>query len=310
MTPGSGGFDPEIKVVLDGMLAAGGPPAHEVPVDQLRAGHEKETELSSGPGEAVAEVSDITVPGPAGDVPVRVFRPDRDGPLPVVAYFHGGGWVVGSVDSFDPVCRALANASGAIIVSVGYRLAPEHTFPAALEDCVAVTRWLAGQAGELGGDPARLAVAGDSAGGTLALGVARHLRDAVRFQALIYPVCDAGFDTPSYSEFGERHGLTSLGMQRFWSLYLDGADGGDPDASPLRAEDLGGLAPAFVLTAEYDVLRDEGEAMVEALRAAGVEVAHRRYEGTIHGFWRWLAKARITHVAVSEVGAALSRALR
>ena len=175
---------------------------------------------------------------------------------------------------------------------------------------MAVTRWLAGQAGELGGDPARLAVAGDSAGGNLALGVARHLRDAVRFQALIYPVCDAGFDTPSYSEFAERHGLTSLGMQRFWSLYLDGADPSDPDASPLRASDLGGLAPAFVLTAEYDVLRDEGEAMVEALRAAGVEVTHRRYDGTVHGFWRWLAKARITHDAVSEVGEALGRELR
>ena len=310
MTPGSDGFDPEIKVVLDGMLAVGGPPAHEVPIDQMRSGHEKETELFSGPGEAVAEVSDITVPGPAGDIPARVFRPDRDGPLPVVAYFHGGGWVVGSVESFDLVCRALANASGAIVVSVGYRLAPEHPYPAALEDCVAVTRWLAGQAGELGGDPARLAVAGDSAGGNLALGVARHLRDTVRFQALIYPVCDAGFDTPSYSEFAERHGLTSLGMQRFWSLYLDGADPGDPDASPLRASDLGGVAPAFVLTAEYDVLRDEGEAMVEALRAAGVEVTHRRYDGTVHGFWRWLAKARITHDAVSEVGEALGRELR
>jgi acetyl esterase len=310
MTHDSGGFDPEIKVVLDGMLAAGGPPAHEVPVDQAREGHERETALFSGPGEAVAEVTDISVPGPGGDVPARVYRPDRDGPLPVIAYFHGGGWVVGSIDSFDSVCRALANASGAIVVNVGYRLAPEHPFPAALEDCVAVTRWLAGEAGKLGGDPARLAVAGDSAGGGLAIGVARHLRDAVRFQALIYPVCDAGRDTPSYSEFAEGHGLTAKGMERFWTLYLDGADGNNPDASPLRATDLEGLAPAFVLTAQFDVLRDEGEAMAEALRAAGVEVTYRRYDGTIHGFWRWLAKARITHDAIAEVGSELRSQLR
>jgi acetyl esterase len=303
-------FDPEIKAVLEGMLAVPGPPAHEVPVDQAREGHETETALFSGPGEAVAEVSDISVPGPAGDIPVRVYRPDRDGPLPVVAYFHGGGWVVGSINSFDSVCRALANASGAIVASVGYRLAPEHRFPGALEDCVAVTRWLAREAGELGGDPSRVAVAGDSAGGNLAIGVARHLRDAVSFQALIYPVCDAGFDTPSYDAYAERYGLTSEGMQRFWRLYLDGADGNDPDASPLRASDLAGLAPAFVLTSEFDVLRDEGEAMVEALRAAGVEVTHRRYDGTIHGFWRWLAKARITHDAIAEIGGALSRQLR
>ena len=285
------------------MLAAGGPPAHEVPIDLARKGHETETELFSGPGEAVAELTDITVPGPAGDVPARVYRPDRDGPLPVVAYFHGGGWAVGSIDSFDAVCRSLANASGAIVVNVGYRLAPEHRFPAALEDCVAVTRWLTGQAGELGGDPARVAVAGDSAGGGLAIGVARRLRDAVRYQALIYPVCDAGLNTPSYREFAERYGLTAQGMQRYWNLYLDGADGNDPDASPLRASDLAGVAPAFVLTAEFDVLRDEGEALVEALRAAGVEVTHRRYDGTIHGFWRWLAKARVTHDAIAEVGA-------
>jgi acetyl esterase len=140
--------------------------------------------------------------------------------------------------------------------------------------------------------------------------VARRLRDAVRYQALIYPVCDAGLNTPSYREFSERYGLTAQGMERYWNLYLDGADGNDPDASPLRASDLAGVAPAFVLTAEFDVLRDEGEALAEALRAAGVEVTHRRYNGTIHGFWRWLAKTRITHDAIAEVGAALGRELR
>ncbi len=302
-------LDPEIQAVLDEMLAVEGPPAHEVPIDLAREGHEEETALLSGPGEAVAEVTDIGVPGPAGEVPMRAYRPDRDGPLPVVAYFHGGGWAVGSIESFDTVCRGLANASGAIVASVGYRLAPEHRFPAALEDCVAVTRWLTGQAGELGGDPDRVAVVGDSAGGNLAAGVARRLREDVRFQALIYPVTDAGLNTPSYRDFKERYGLTAEGMQRYWHLYLDGADGNDPDASPLRASDLAGAPPAFVLTAEFDVLRDEGEAFAEALREAGVPVTHRRFEGTIHGFWRWLARAHVTHRAIADVGEALRREL-
>jgi acetyl esterase len=162
-------LDPEIQAVLDEMLAVEGPPAHEVPIDLARKGHESETARLSGPGEAVAEVSDIGVPGPAGEVPVRVYRPDRDGPLPVVAYFHGGGWAVGSIESFDTVCRGLANASGAIVASVGYRLAPEHRFPAALEDCVAVTRWLTGQAGSRWRATARVATSrsgwrGDCAG--------------------------------------------------------------------------------------------------------------------------------------------------
>ena len=220
----------------------------------------------------------------------------------MVAYFHGGGWAVGSIDSFDTVCRALANAARATVVSVGYRLAPEHPFPAALEDCVAVTAWLAEH-------HERVAVAGDSAGGNLALGVARRLRDRIAAIALVYPVCDAGLNTPSYRDFKERYGLTAEGMQRYWNLYLDGADGLQADASPLRADDLAGLAPIYVLTSEFDVLRDEGEALVAKLREAGVGVTHRRFDGTIHGFWRWLAATDATREAVGEVGAALRRDL-
>ena len=176
----------------------------------------------------------------------------RDAPLPLVVYLHGGGWMLGSIESFDTLVRALANASGAIVVSVGYRLAPEAPFPAGLEDCLCAVRWLAANAAELGADPERLAIAGDSAGGNLATVVARRLRGEVelRMQALIYPVTDAGCNTASYREFGEGHGLTAASMQRFWNLYLDGADGLDPDASPLRADDLAGSPPAFVLTAE------------------------------------------------------------
>jgi acetyl esterase len=148
-------------------------------------------------------------------------------------------------------------------------------------------------------------VAGDSAGGNLAMGVARRMRDRVAGTALIYPVCDAGLNTPSYRDFKERYGLTAAGMQRYWNLYLDGADGFQADASPLRADDLEGLPPTYVLTADFDVLRDEGEAFVKKLEAAGVDVTHRRFDGTIHGFWRWMAATPKTREAIDEVGAAL-----
>jgi acetyl esterase len=293
------------------MLALQDTPAHEVPVDQARAGHEAETRELSGEGEPVAEVRDLEIDAACGGIPVRVYVPEGERPLPVVCYLHGGGWVLGSVGSFDTVVRALTNASGAIVVSVEYRLAPEHPYPAGLEDALCVVRWLRANAGELGGDPDRLAVAGDSAGGNLAAVVARRLREEIplRMQALIYPVTDAGVNTPSYREYGESHGLTAASMRRFWNLYLDGADGMDPDASPLRAEELAGLPPAFVLTAERDPLRDEGEAYAEALRDAGVDVTAKRFDGTIHGFWRWLAVAEVSHRAVREVGAALRAAL-
>jgi acetyl esterase len=228
-----------------------------------------------------------------------------------VVYLHGGGWAIGSIASFDTVLRALANASGAIVASVDYRLAPEHPFPAGLDDALAAVRGLHAMAGELGADPSRMAIAGDSAGGNLATVVARRLRGEVplRLQALVYPATDAGCNTPSYREFGERYGLTAASMQRFWNLYLDGADGLQPDASPLRADDLAGSPPAFVLTADRDPLRDEGEAYADALRRAGVAVESRRMPGTIHGFWRWLAATQQSRRAVDEVAAALRAAL-
>ena len=287
-------MDPGIQKVLDGMNALEGPPAHEVPVEQARAGHEQETQVLAGPGEEVGAVEDVELAG----VPARIYTPlePKGG---TVAYFHGGGWVVGSIDSFDTACRALANASGAKVVSVGYRLAPEHPFPAGLEDCAVVTRTL----------DAPLVVAGDSAGGNLAIAVARRLRDTVTGMALIYPVTDAGLNTPSMRDFKERYGLTAAGLQRYWNIYLDGADGFQADASPLRADDLEGLPPTYVLTAEFDILRDEGEAFVKKLEAAGVDVTHRRFDGTIHGFWRWMAATPKTREAIDEVGAWLAGAL-
>ena len=306
-------LDPEIQPIVDLMESAPGPPAHRVPIAQARAAHDREAEVLSGPGEEVAEVRDVHAPGPGGPVRVRLFRPAAAGILPLVAYAHGGGWVLGSLDSFDTLCRALANASGALVASIEYRLAPEHPFPAAAEDVRAAVRWLAANAVALGADAARIAIAGDSAGGNLAAVTARRLRDEggppLRMQALIYPVCDSGLNTPSYRENGSGFGLSAESMRRFWELYLDGADGRDPDASPLRAADLTGVPPAYVVTVSRDVLRDEGEAYANALERAGVPVTLRRYDGPVHGFFRWLARTELSRRAVGEVAAALRAGL-
>jgi acetyl esterase len=304
---------PEIQAILDAMNAAPAPPAHELPVEEARAAHAAESVVLSGPGEPVAEVRDVHVPAAGGEVLVRAFRPEGDGLLPVVAFLHGGGWVMGNVDSYDTILRALANATGAIVAGIEYRLAPEHRFPAALDDSLAAIRWLAAHAGELGGDGSRLAVAGDSAGGNLAAVAARRLRDEVpiALQVLIYPVTDAGVNLPSYREFAVGHGLSAASMRRFWDLYLDGADGTDPDASPLRAADLAGVAPALVLTAEEDVLRDEGEAYAAKLRSAGVPVTTVRYDGTVHDFMllNSLSDTRATRAAIAQATAFLRAAL-
>ena len=252
----------------------------------------------------------MTVPTAGGELRIRAYRPHEQGGG-VVAYLHGGGWMMGTLESYDTPLRALANASGALVASIDYRLSPEHRFPAAVDDTLAGIRWLAAHAGELGGDGSRLAVAGDSAGGNLAAVAALRLRGELplRAQALIYPITDSALDTPSYRDFAEGHGLSAASMRRFWSLYLDGADGRHPDASPLRAQDLTGLPPAYVLTAEEDVLRDEAEAYAAALREAGVPTELVRWPGTIHGFFRWLAVATAAREAIDAVGAALRRAL-
>jgi acetyl esterase len=291
---------PEIQAILDEMNAAPGPPPHEIPVDQARINHATEAARLCGEGEPVAEVRDHRV----GDVLVRTFRPEGEGPLPVVVYLHGGGWMMGTLDTYDALLRALANASGAIVAGVEYRLAPEHRFPAALDDTLAAIRWAAASLGS------PIALIGDSAGGNLAAVAALRLRGElpIAFQALIYPVIDANFETASYREFSVGHGLSSASMQRFWRLYLDGADPTDPDASPLRS-DLAGVAPAYVLTAEEDVLRDEGEAYAAALRAAGVPTELVCWPGTIHGFFRWLAVTPAAREAIDAVGARLRKAL-
>jgi acetyl esterase len=298
---------PEIQAVLDEMNAAPGPPAHELAVAEARAAHSAEAGRLCGDGEPVAEVRDVSADG----VPVRIFRPEGEGPLPIVVYLHGGGWMMGTLDSYDSLLRALANASGALVAAVDYRLAPEHRYPTALEDSLAAIRWSVAHAGELGGDGERLALAGDSAGGNLAAVAARRLRGElpVGLQVLVYPVTDAVFDTASYRTYDAGHGLSGASMQRFWRFYLDGADPAHPDASPLRSADLAGVAPAFVLTAEEDVLRDEGEAYAAALSDAGVPTELVCWPGTIHGFIRWLAVTLAARDAIDAVGGRLRRAL-
>jgi acetyl esterase len=292
------------------MNAAPGPPAHEMPVEEARAAHTAETGRLCGPGDPVAEIRETIVPTAGGDLRIRAYRPHENGGG-VVAFTHGGGWMMGALESYDAPVRALANASGAVVASIDYRLSPEHRFPAAVDDTLAGIRWLAGHAGELGGDGTRIAVAGDSAGGNLAAVAALRLRGEVplRLQALIYPITDSALNTQSYREFSDGHGLSAASMRRFWNLYLGGADGDHPDASPLRAADLTGVAPAYVLTAEEDVLRDEGEAYAARLREAGVPTELVRWPGTIHGFFRWLGVAGAAREAIDAVGAALRRAL-
>jgi acetyl esterase len=306
-------LDPEIAEVLAGILASPGPPAHELPVEAVRANHVAETDALCGEGEPVQEEIDLVVAGLGGDIPVRAYVPrGGEAPLPVVVWLHGGGWMYGSIESYRAPVRRLANASGALVLGVDYRLAPEHPFPAAVDDALAVVRWAVSESARAGGDPARVAVAGDSAGGNLAAVAARRLRGEarLRLQALVYPVIDSGVNTPSFSRFAERYGLTAAMMRRFWDAYLDGADGTDPDASPLRDRDLSGVAPAWVLTADHDVLRDEGEAYAAALERAGVPVTLRRWPGTIHGFARWQAVSAVAREAVDELADVLRQSLR
>ena len=284
-------LDPKVRELLD--AAAGAPPIGTVPVEVMREGTPAQMAqlfrmgLVSAP---VAAVDYRFIPGPAGGLPVRVYAPEGRGPFPILVFFHGGGWVLGSLDTHDPFCRALCAGAECVVVSVGYRLAPEHRFPAASDDALVATRWVAAHAAEIGGDPARIALAGDSAGGNLSAVTALRARDgggpALRGQLLIYPV--VGYHTPptpSYIENAEGYGMTRETMVWFWEQYLaDESQAMHPHAAPLVAPDLRGLPPALVITADYDVLRDEGERYVERLRAAGVPARLSRYDGVHHRF--------------------------
>ena len=291
-------LDEDMKQLLAVIAPPGMPALTEVSVEQARAN--MGALMVAGELEPVGRVENRTFPGPAGDVPIRIYTPAGTGAHPALVYFHGGGWVLCNLDTHDGTCRSLCNQAGCVVVSVDYRLAPENKFPAAVDDCYAATRWVAEHAAELGVDAKRIAIGGDSAGGNLTACVALISRDrgGPRFvhQLLVYPVIDATFDTPSYEENAEGYFLTRDAMRWFWNHYLrSDTDGANPYAAPLRAQDLSGLPPATVITAEFDPLRDEGEAYGARLRAAGVPTRIERYDGLIHGFFGMgaiLAKAK------------------
>lgn len=304
---------PEIQALLD-VLEANPLDMEAVTPAEMRALFKAFTTDSDV---EVGSVEDRTIPGPRRDVAVRVYRPDTDEPAPVLVWYHGGGWVIGDLDTVDGTCRSLCAGANVVVVSVDYGLAPEEPFPAAPDDAWAALRWVADHAEDVGGDPTRLAVGGDSAGGNLAALTALRARDeggpALRHQLLVYPSVDLAMTFPSIKENGQGYFLTEAAMVFFRRNYL-GVDGelGDPMSpavSPLRVEDLSGLAPAQVLTAEFDPLVDEGDAYAARLADAGVDVHHVRYDGLVHGFFGMGALSRVCADAVTEAADRLRQAL-
>jgi len=305
-------LDPQARAVLDQMAALGGPPISELSPSEARAQAINMAAMQGVP-EPVAKTEDRRLPGPAGAIPVRLYIPAGKGPLPIFVYFHGGGWVIGNLEDSDVLCRTLCNAARGIVMSVDYRLAPEHPFPAAVEDSYCAVLWASANAASFGGDASRIAIGGDSAGGNLTAVVAQIARDrgqpALKYQLLIYPVTDAACDTPSYNQNSDGYFLTKEAMRWFWDHYAGSdVDRSNPLVSPLRAHSFEGLPPALVITAEFDPLRDEGEAYAERLRNAGIPVQLTRYNGMIHGFFTMSAVIDQGRRAIEQAAAALRRA--
>jgi acetyl esterase len=301
---------PQAQAVLELMSESGLTIGESTKAAELRQAIEAFAAAGRPPAEPVHDVTDRTIPTPDGDITVRVYRPGPAAALPVLVFFHGGGWVIGSLETHDATARALANRAGCVVVSVNYRLAPEHRFPAAVDDAYATTDWIAEHADELGVDAARVAVGGDSAGGNLTAVVSQLARDlgrpALVFQLMIYPATDYEFDSVSMVENATGYFLERDSMRWFYRQYLsDDADGADARVSPLRARDLSALPPAMIVTAEFDPLRDQGEAYAKRLADAGVEVDLRRYDGVFHGFFGMQAILETADQAIDDVTAVL-----
>ena len=289
----------QMKAVLDQLAALGGKPIEDLkpeearkqptPADAVKALLKKQGKSASP--EAVGKVEDRKIPGAVGELPARVYTPKGEGPFPVVVYWHGGGWVIASIDVYDSSCRALCNAANAVVISCEYRRAPEHPFPAAPNDAVAAYEWVTKNAADLGGDPKKIAVVGESAGGNLAAVVARNARDKKLpmpvCQVLVYPVADlVGPPPPSNEIYADAKPLNAAMMKWFGGHYLkDKADAKSPDASPLRADDLSGLPPALIINAEIDPLRDHGKLYFEALGKADVKATRKVFPGVTHEFF-------------------------
>jgi acetyl esterase len=302
-------LDPQAKAVIELVIKSGRPAFHQLSPKDARQMFRETRPASTPPAPEIGAVKDLT----AGGVPVRLYRP-KDAPasaaLPALIYFHGGGWVIGDLETHDVLCRQLTAGAGIAVVSVDYRLAPEHKFPAAADDAWAATRWVAAHATDLGVDAGRLAVGGDSAGGNLAAVVALLARDqggpAIALQVLLYPVTDVAAEAQSYADFADGFMLTRDSMRWFIAHYLnDRSQATDWRVSPLRAPSLAGLPPALVVTAGFDPLRDEGDAYARRLREAGVRVDHVCYGGMLHGFAPMGRLIEAGNRAVAHVAATL-----
>ena len=312
-------LDPQARTYLDKLESLKLPGFHTMPPDEARRLFRAMRGLAGKP-DPVGAVEDRITPG---SIPLRVYRPlgpslplgsPPGPPSPCLVYFHGGGWVLGDIETVDNLCRRLANASGCVVVSVDYRLAPETRFPGPLDDCFEAVAFVREESESFRIDPRKVAVGGDSAGGNLAAAVALKARDlggpAIAFQLLLYPITDFKFDTPSYLENAEGYGLSRDMMTWYWDQYLGRSeDGASPLASPLRAVDLAGLPPALVVTAGFDVLRDEGIAYANRLAEAGVAVDRKHYPGMIHGFLQMADSFDQGKLAIIEAGEAFRSAL-
>jgi acetyl esterase len=304
-------LDPDAAAVFKAFQEAGRPPYETVTPAEARELYLKGRVVTNPEPPELASVKDLAIPSPAGSIPARIYTPTElrkaSGLAPALVFFHGGGWVIGDLDSHDVVCRKLADEGELMVVSVDYRLAPEHKFPAAVDDAIAATKWIAGNARQLGIDAARLMVGGDSAGGNLAAVVAIAARDGdgpdIAGQLLIYPAIDFALTHPSHSEPETSILLTHSVIKWFRDHYLNGAaDVGDWRASPARATTLAGLPPAYVLTAGADPLRDEGDEYARQLKQAGVAVTYRHFPGQFHGFFTMGKLLQQANVAATEIG--------
>jgi len=302
-------LDPQMQAIRDQRERDNVPPLYAMSLTDARAADLASIQESGGEPEPVYEVAELTITGPGGELPLRLYRPASERPLPVLLYFFGGGWVLGSIDTADGVSRSLANSAGALVVVAGYRRAPEYRFPAAADDCYAAVRWVAEHSGEIGADPAYLAVGGDSAGGNLAAGVALRARDdgpALAGQLLVYPNTDQLADDESMRAADDPFLFNRRSVAWYRQHYLTNpGDAASPLASPLRADSLAGLPPALVITAEYDPLRDQGEAYARRLAAEGVQVQLSRYPGMAHGFFTMAGTVDASRAAITQAAAQL-----
>ena len=304
-------LDAQIESVMEQVAALGFPPSHTVSAQEARSNAKARPR---GKGPDVHKVEDIKIPSDAGPIPARIYTPSDETSLPVLVWFHGGGWVVGDLESADATARHLCNESSSVIISIDYRLAPETKFPGAPDDCYAATQWVSENASSLNADPDKIAVGGDSAGGNLAAVVSLMARDKqgpkIGFQLLVYPVTEMNFNTKSYIDNAEGYQLSRDGMIWYWDHYLEDKEASNnPYAAPMKAQSLQNLPPALIITAEYDPLRDEGKAYAERLKAEGVTTQYTMYSGMIHGFFGMASVVDKGRAAVKEAADAMRKAL-